>query len=578
MITTSGVQSYSDRVQLVADTKIVARSISFSTVAGFSKQLALEPSEPIILDGANFTGLRGLSVKGSATLTGSFSVMESLAFLGPAFHDPFYRVSLASDTVLNAPAITVNGLVDGRWYQLECLGDTVFGSAVSGLARLTVSGQVSLAGDVSTLLDQVYDDQVTLAADVFLSGTSGSFSNGVDAAGHALGLLFSEDMVLDPTVFANLGGFTAGGGGTTTLVAGLTSTGTGYVTFADDVLVESDVIIRAGEGVVSFGGAVQGGGQSVQTVTTAYTIFAKPVVLRSLDVAGGAAVIGLSATDAVTIDTSDTQVFAQDAVITGTVVLTAGGGFSFQGPVTGNGGLTLRSDQTTTFDGFVLLGSLHTDAGGTTVVNTASITTTDPNTLEFGDPVILTRNTNFSAGAGDLIFRSTVDGPFALNAFSQGSTIFGGVVGGTDPLAQVATDFGGTTALDGGRVVTSGMQSYGDAVVLGADTLLSGATLRFAGTVDGAFALEANATVETAFSGAVGGVTKLASLSTDAGGTVSLQSVATSGPQRYSDDVVTLAGDYSTSDAPFTVDRVTMLAGATTVATGNGAITFGGTV
>jgi hypothetical protein len=39
-------------------------------------------------------------------------------------------------------------------------------------------------------------------------------------------------------------------------------------------------------------------------------------------------------------------------------------------------------------------------------------------------------------------------------------------------LASLATDAAGTTAINGGSVRTSGAQSYGDAVTLGADTPL----------------------------------------------------------------------------------------------------------
>jgi hypothetical protein len=102
------------------------------------------------------------------------------------------------------------------------------------------------------------------------------------------------------------------------------------------------------------------------------------------------------------------------------------------------------------------------------------------------------------------------------------------------------------TALNGGSVTTSGVQTYNQNVTLGANTTLSssgGANITFAKTVDGAQTLAVNTSGNEIFNGAVGGNTALTSLTTDGSGTVggSAQlnggSVTTAGGQTYNDNI-----------------------------------------
>ena len=89
-------------------------------------------------------------------------------------------------------------------------------------------------------------------------------------------------------------------------------------------------------------------------------------------------------------------------------------------------------------------------------------------------------------------------------------------------------------------MTTTGAQTYGDTVVIGADTILSGVGLTFNGTVDGAHALTLNDSGDTTFALAVGGTTPLTSLTTNAGGKTKINggAVTTTGAQTYGDAVV----------------------------------------
>ena len=106
-----------------------------------------------------------------------------------------------------------------------------------------------------------------------------------------------------------------------------------------------------------------------------------------------------------------------------------------------------------------------------------------------------------------------------------------------------------------GDVTTSGDQNYSSAVVLGADRVLTGTDVIFASTVDGNHALSVNANGDTTFGDAVGGLTALSSLITDAGGRTTLSgNVTTSGAQTYGDAVIlagttTLTSNMASGDA-----------------------------
>jgi len=596
--TTAGFQSYGGPVAMSGAVALAASHVEFHGPVTGPEALAIKTSGAV---GQTFgTEIHNAVSVGSLEITGS---TPTAIFLGGAVETiGTHRyagdlVTYPSVTTLVGSEVTVTGIVDGRGTILAVAGNAVFGDRAFNLSRLEVSGTTSLAGDVTTTFDQVYGGKVTLTADSVLTGTMGTFPAGVDASGHALGLMFSEPMVLDPKVFSQVGFLTVGGGGTTTLVTDIGTTAGQY--YLDELLLQADISLFAGSEGITFAGPVRSTGQDLRTVTVGDTSFGDEVVVRSLDVAVGRAVIGVpAAKGSVTIDSAQSQSFAGDVLVIKPAVLTAGGGFFLGSAVTGPSSLSLRSDQTTTFGGPVSLGSLHTDAGGSTILETGSVTTTDPASMEFGDAVILTQDTVFDAGPGTLSFLSTVDGPFALTAKSSNVTKFAGVVGSREKLASLTTDAGGTVTLGdvattnaqlfqddgvslaGTYTTTDGVFSVAKAATLAAATSVStgSGAITFGGTVDGAFSLVANSVGATTFVGAVGSKEKLASLTTDAGGTASLRSVATTGAQLYQDDTVTLDGSMTTADAAFTVAKAALLAAATSVSTGSAGISFGGTV
>ena len=145
-----------------------------------------------------------------------------------------------------------------------------------------------------------------------------------------------------------------------------------------------------------------------------------------------------------------------------------------------------------------------TAAGGITVNGavgnssgpaTAAITFNGPVTLASGAIAVTTNNAAVN-------FDSTVNGAEALSVNTgSGTTTFDGAVGASTALTSLSMNAGNTSDILGGSVHTSGAQTYGGAVILGANTTLTGTGVQFGGTVNGAYALTVSDSGTTTFDG-----------------------------------------------------------------------------
>ena len=186
-------------------------------------------------------------------------------------------------------------------------------------------------------------------------------------------------------------------------------------------------------------------------------------------------------------------------------------------------------------------GSIQGTITGAAVPTTLSGTLASGGAQTYGGAVTLAAATTVaSTGGAAVSFNGTVAGPHALVVNTSGASSFGGAVN----LASLGTDAGGSTVLNGGAVTTSGVQSYGDDVTLGADTTLAGVGIRFEGSLNSAAATNRSLTVNdsgtTVFGGAVGTSQRLSSITTDAAGTTRFNTGAdtrTTGDQTYNDAV-----------------------------------------
>ncbi|QDU03465.1 Extracellular serine protease precursor [Gimesia chilikensis] len=248
-----------------------------------------------------------------------------------------------------------------------------------------------------------------------------------------------------------------------------------------------------------------------------------------------------------TVTTTGSQLYHNAVNFVTNTTLTSSGGSNIQFNDTVDGAIDLQIDTagTTIFNGAIggnsPLSSLTTNTGGTTQINGGSIQTSG-NQI-FNDDVELGANTVLtSTGSGAITFNQRVNGTFTLELNTDGDTTFDGTVGDTNELASLTTDANGTTFINGGSIATEGGQLFNDAILLGANTVLSSSasgSVNFKSTLNGAHTLNINTAGSTIFDDQVGNSAALTSLTTDVDGTTEVNggTITTIGGQTFHDIV-----------------------------------------
>ncbi|WP_114857042.1 filamentous hemagglutinin N-terminal domain-containing protein [Azospirillum brasilense] len=548
LLTGNGTSLTGGALNLTSNTGIGTSSAAFtSSIANISATVT--GTGGIYLAGTSFT-LGNLSTNdGDIAVTASGAISDGNATTGITAGGSG-SISLVSTggAVSLTKAVTSTGPDDTR-------------------ASVTVQGTSIALGNVTSTGAQTYTGNTTLGG--ALSGKSVTVTGNLTLSG------------ANRTVTATGGDLSVTG----------TLTGGGY-----------GATLNAAQGGVTLGGAASN--------LASLSVTAGTIGLRAVTTTGAQTYTGATSLQgAYATGNGAFTVTGATTLAGGTTVNAGSGNVLFSGTVNGANSLVITSSGATQFTGTVggttALTTLTIDAGGTSSLK--SVTTTGAQT--YSGMVTLdgtyTTGAVFSAigavtlagnttvdGTSSVVFMSTVDGAYALAVNNKGMAQFNGTVGGTTALASLTTDAAGTSSVK--SVTTTGAQTYNDAVTLdgtyntgsgaftaNAATTLAGATtvnggsVLFAGTVDGAQALVINSKAATQFTGAVGGTTALASLTTDAAGTSSLRNVTTTGAQTYN-DAVTLNGTY-TGGGTFTANGAATLAGDTTV-NGGSAVLFAGTV
>ena len=280
-----------------------------------------------------------------------------------------------------------------------------------------------------------------------------------------------------------------------------------------------------------------------------------------------------------------------------TLTSTGGGQIAFSstldGATAGTQSLTLNTTGTMVLSD--LVGASHalrglTTGSGTTDINSASITTQGggqnyQGPVSFdgvaGKAVALT-----DKAGGALAFGSTVDnfagGAPALTLSTSGAILFGDAVGSNGALGSLTTTGGGTTTISGGSVVSTGFQDYTGPVALGNTATLAstGGDITFASTLNGTASNTQGLTLNTPgneiFGGLVGNKFSLASLTTDAAGTVGGQAQFNA-PVGGAAQGVNVAGDVTINDAALFAASGSTLTNPTVRTGGSQAYDGGGT-
>ena len=566
-ITTNGTQTYSDPVTLLANTTLAGTGGSFpGTLAGGGFNLTLNFSGATAITGTSFTNINNFASGGGGTTDLSGTITTA----GTQTYDD--AVTLSGPTTLTSSgnqAIALNSTVNGAAsLAVDTTGTTTFGNVVGGAIPLTAlttnaGGTTNVAGNVSVANGNVVfgDNVVLTTGPVIVSAGNGTVSFGGTVNGaqtlavNTTGAVTFTGAVGGSTPLASLS--TDPGGANTFINGGAVST-TGVQSYGDGVTLGANTTFTGTTG--SFA-SINGGGFDLTLNFSGLTsINAASFANVNNFASGGGGTTDLTGI----ITTAGTQTYDDAVTLSGPTVLTSTGNqaIALNSTVNGAQALTVNTTGITTFGaavgGTTPLTQLITNAGGTTNV-AGNVSTTG--LVSFDDNVVLTTGAvQVSTGIGNAIFGGTVNGAQALTVNSSSATTFSGIVGGTTPLASLSTIGGGTTAINTTAITTSGLQSYGDAVTLGAGPVVvtsnAAGNITFANTLDGAQALTINTAGITGFNGQVGATTPLASITTDAGGTTvpniagapGLVSISTTGNQIYNDQLS--LGNHTRLSAP----------------------------
>lgn len=493
----------------------------------------------------------GVTPLGSITTdaAGTTTVNASEINASLTFND---AVELGDDTALTGTSIVFNSSIDsaaGENNNLEVSGTSL---AFHGLVGAVQPLQDLVAGAADSILlngTQIsvtrfltFDGWVVLDADTTLTSSQDVTFNGeVDTA-----IAEFNDLTVSAggtTTFAlpvgeahPLGALSVGASGQTHFVAGQVWA-QGAIVISNPVTISSggfgDTLVFNGDISVTFASTIDGsssGGQSlaVNSPTTTFNGSIGSVVpLRNITTDAGMQTFfnGSSVTTAgggLQEYNDDVEVGMDGFVFTGDDIRFAGLLDSFSGG--GSRSIVINAAGKTEFlmnvGSVRALSSLTTDASGSTVIGGDVIADFSQT---YNDAVVLEADVVLSSEFGDnIVFNSTVDSAAgennSLTVNTYVTTEFNGAVGGMEALSVLTTDGPGTTRINASILVTTGAQTFGDLVVLGANVVLSGSSVSFASPLEsdpgGNFDLAVNAAT-TSFMGAVGAGQPLGNLTTD---------------------------------------------------------------
>ena len=440
-------------------------------------------------------------------------------------------------------SVTFSGAVGGS---TALTGFNVTGNAVSlRSVRVTGTGTISVTGSGGITLHGTYrsanrnidfNSAVTLAGAVTVnSGTGGgnvAFDSTVNG-GHAL------------TVEAGTGSVTLGGNVTLSGANALTVNGGGGIAVGANV----STVSTAG-GAISFGDAVTLSGSNALTVTTG---MGAGNISFGLTVSGSRALTVEAGSGSVTLDHNVTLAGTNKALT-----------------VNGGGGIAVGANVSTvsTAGGAISFGDAVTLSGS----NALTVTTgTGAGNISFGSTVNGGRALTVSAGSGSVTFSGAVGGSTALTGFNvTGNAVSLRSVRVTGTGTISVTGSGGITLHGTYRSANRNIDFNSTVTLAGAVTVNSGTgggNVAFDSTVNGGHALTVEAgTGSVTFSGAVGGTTKLTSLTVSNAGQVDVNSIKTTGAISVKGTNIDLnSGVYETDDGSIKFDGPVDLTVNTTI-------------
>jgi len=332
----------------------------------------------------------------------------------------------------------------------------------------------------------------------------------------------------------------------TTYLGGTITTAGGQSYTSSVELTNDCTLISTGDGDIDFASIVDG--PYSLTVDTAGTTTFDGAIGGTIPL-DNLAVYGVTHMGAGAVTTVGSQDYHDVVTLTDDTVLSADS-VTFQDHVqalvAGTAGLTINASlgstefQRSVGTAILPLSSLWVGGlGGVTLGD--DVYTTGSQT--YNASVTLNGNVTLTSFSGNISFLNYVDGSYHLNVDVPilGLAQFDGGVGDLTPLNSLTVN--GPANLGGGRVTTTGSQTYYHQVQLGANTTLEGDPVAFLGDVLPVVADFADLGVDVSsgiciFHGSVGSaVLPLSSLTVSGQADIRGGSVTTSGSQVYDDEV-----------------------------------------
>ena len=576
----SGTISFAGPVLLSADSTLTTANagITFnSTVNGASALTIAASSGSVVFDGAvgGSTALSALTIN-----TGDATTLQNVTTSGAQSYSS--TVTLGANTVLTGGAISLAAVVGGG---NNLTIDNSAASSISGIFSGSSSSLIMGGSDTLTLSAiNSYGGTTTVNAGILEVANNSALSSGAVVVNS--GGTLQIDFTYAPTNALTITGTGSAGQGA------LAALGRGTSTYGGNITVNGAATIGSGAGNTF---DVNGTLNDAVANTDALTLTGSGTINLSGSVGNLASLASITSTSATTlgintqsIQTSGAQTYngvVKVGVANLMLTSTTGAGISFGSTVDGATTLTIANNS-----GAVSFGGA---VGSNTTLTGLTVGTGDPTTLQsvttfnpqtYNSAVTLGADATLTS-VGDLgiTFTSTVDGAYALSiADSSGTVSFDAAVGATTALTSLTVGALDLTTLQ--NVKTSGAQTYNSAVTLGANTTLTstgGGGISFASTVDGANTLAiANNSGTILFSGAVGSVAALTSLTVGTGDATTIQNVKTVNAQIYN-SAVTLGADTtltSTGGAGITFASTLDGAQQLTIDNSSGPISFEGAV
>jgi len=462
---------------------------------------------------------------------------------------------------------------------LVASGDEVFLGVLGGtaeLASLTVTASdIIISGtNISTGGAQTYNGNVLLGSDATFDSTLDdgdiTFNNAIDSAdGHSL------------TILSGAGAITLGTIGATDILSGVSSTSThangillnGNVTTSGAQIYTGKVVIGGSsvtldssddDDSITFNGIIEGAlaGENSLLLDAGTGTVSFDDTVGSGNALSALSIIGANIYIDGDITTSDGQNYIGDVVLNSNSVLDSSlnnGSIEFSGTIDGNVD-SARHLSVSSGSGLITFGDT---VGGIHALYSLGATSSENITLvgnvstasaqTYSGPVIIADNISLLSDTDGITFTGNINSGDAAYALvvdaGDGGIEFGSTVGNASELASLSATSTESIILNG-SVTTSGNQTYTGPVILGSDTILdtrtSNGAIYFSSTINdstaGAHSLELKGgSGLVTYTGAIGGTTRLASLttaSTHASGIQLGGNVTTRGSQTYTGKVV----------------------------------------